>query len=68
MFAKHLREPLEQISKLKSELNTPIILTSPFVRGYFRKLLDQFYPKAIVLSFNEIDNSTQIQALGNIAI
>jgi flagellar biosynthesis protein FlhA len=68
VMQKLVGQLLEQIGKLKSELNTPIILTSPFVRGYFRKLLDQFYPKAIVLSFNEIDNSTQIQALGNIAI
>lgn len=59
---------IEQINKLKTEINIPIVLTSPFVRGYFRKLLDQFYPKAVVLSFNEIDNSVQIQALGNIAI
>lgn len=68
VMQKLVGQLLEQISKLKSEIGTPIILTSPFVRGYFRKLLDQFYPKAIVLSFNEIDNSTQIQALGNIAI
>jgi len=68
VMQKLVGQLLEQIGRLKSELNTPIILTSPFVRGYFRKLLDQFYPKAIVLSFNEIDNSTQIQALGNIAI
>lgn len=59
---------IEHINKLKNEMNIPIVLTSPFVRGYFRKLLDQFYPKAVVLSFNEIDNSVQIQALGNIAI
>lgn len=59
---------IEHINKLKGEINIPIILTSPFVRSYFRKLLDQFYPKAVVLSFNEIDNSVQIQALGNIAI
>ncbi|WP_313341551.1 flagellar biosynthesis protein FlhA [Sedimentibacter sp.] len=59
---------IDYINKLKSEMNIPIVLTSPFVRSYFRKLLDQFYPKAVVLSFNEIDNSVQIQALGNIAI
>jgi len=59
---------LEQIKKLKDEINVPIILTSPFVRGYFRKLVDQFYPKAVVLSFNEIDNAVQIQAVGNISI
>ncbi|MGD9568614.1 MAG: flagellar biosynthesis protein FlhA [Sedimentibacter sp.] len=68
LMQKLVGQLLEQINKLKNEINIPIILTSPFVRGYFRKLLDQFYPKAVVLSFNEIDNSVQIQALGNIAI
>ncbi len=68
LMQKLVGQLIEQINKLKDEINIPIILTSPFVRGYFRKLLDQFYPKAVVLSFNEIDNSVQIQALGNIAI
>ncbi|MDF2676547.1 MAG: flhA [Bacillota bacterium] len=65
---KIVGELLEQITKLKEEFQVPVILTSPFVRGYFRKLLDQFYPKAVVLSFNEIDNSVQIQAIGNISV
>lgn len=68
MMHKLVSQLIEQINKLKGEISVPIVLTSPFVRGYFRKLLDQFYPKAVVLSFNEIDNSVQIQALGNIAI
>lgn len=68
LMQKMVSQLIEQIGKLKAEISIPIILTSPFVRGYFRKLLDQFYPKAVVLSFNEIDNSVQIQALGNIAI
>lgn len=68
IMQKIVGELLEQIKKLKEEMNVPIILTSPFVRGYFRKLVDQFYPKAVVLSFNEIDNAVQIQAIGNISI
>lgn len=68
VMQKIVGELLEQIKKLKEEINVPIILTSPFVRGYFRKLVDQFYPKAVVLSFNEIDNAVQIQAIGNISI
>ncbi|HBC30038.1 MAG TPA: flagellar biosynthesis protein FlhA [Clostridiales bacterium] len=68
LMQKLVTQLIEQINKLKGEINMPIILTSPFVRGYFRKLLDQFYPKSVVLSFNEIDNSVQIQALGNVAI
>ncbi len=59
---------LEQIEKLKEVISIPIILTSPFVRIYFKKLVDQFYPNAVILSFNEIDNSVQIQAIGNIEI
>jgi flagellar biosynthesis protein FlhA len=59
---------LEQIEKLKEVISFPIILTSPFVRIYFKKLVDQFYPNAVILSFNEIDNSVQIQAIGNIEI
>lgn len=57
---------LDQIEKLKEVISIPIILTSPFVRIYFKKLVDQFYPNAVILSFNEIDNSVQIQAIGNI--
>jgi len=68
IMQKIVGELLEQIKKLKDEISVPIILTSPFVRGYFRKLVDQFYPKAVVLSFNEIDNAIQIQAIGNISI
>lgn len=68
VLQKIVSQLIEQLNNLKNEISIPIILTSPFVRGYFRKLLDQFYPKAVVLSFNEIDNSVQIQALGNIAI
>jgi len=68
LMQKLVSQLIEEINKLKGEMSIPIILTSPFVRVYFRKLLDQFYPKAVVLSFNEIDNSVQIQALGNIEI
>ncbi len=58
----------EQVDKIKELVQTPVILTSPIVRVYFKKLIDQFYPNIVVLSFSEIDTQVQIQALGNIAI
>lgn len=58
----------ECITNVKDIVNTPIILTSPVVRLYFSKLLQQFYPKAVVLSFNELENNVQIQAVANIAV
>ncbi len=57
-----------QIEKIKDVVPSPIVLTSPIVRIYFKKLVDQFIPNITVLSFNEIDNSVQIQAVGNISI
>lgn len=58
----------EEVNKIKDLVQFPIVLTSPVVRIYFKKLLDQFYPNIVVLSFNEIDSNIQIRALGNISI
>lgn len=58
----------DQVDRIKDLVQTPVILTSPIVRVYFKKLIDQFYPNIVVLSFSEIDTQVQIQALGNIAV
>lgn len=57
-----------QIDKIKELVPFTIILTSPIVRLYYKKLVDQFYPNTVVLSFSEVDTNVQIQALGNITI
>jgi len=57
-----------EIEKIKDLVTVPIVLTSPIVRIYFKKLVDQFYPNTVVLSFNEIDPDIKIQALGNITL
>ena len=56
------------IQKFNELSQTPIILVSQVVRGYFSKMITQFYPNLYVLSFNEITNTVQIQALGNITL
>lgn len=58
----------KEVEKIKDLVQVPIVLTSPIVRIYFKKLIDQFYPNSVVLSYNEIDAPIQIQALGNISI
>lgn len=57
-----------QVEKIKDAIPMPIVLTSPIVRIYFKKLIDQFVPNITVISFNEIDNSVQIQAIGNVSL
>ena len=56
----------EHLKKFGDLAQTPVILVSQVIRGYFSKMITQFYPNVYVLSFNEITNSVQIQALGNI--
>lgn len=58
----------EQIKKFNDLEQKPVILTSQVVRLYFYRLIEQFYPNVYVLSFNEIANNIQIQAVGNITV
>ncbi len=58
----------EEIDKIKDVIPTVIILTSPVVRIYFKKLTEQFISNITVLSYSEIDASAQIQAIGNISL
>lgn len=46
----------------------PIILTSPVVRSYFKKLVVQIAPDLVVLSYNEIDPSAEIQSIGMVSV
>ena len=57
-----------QLSKLTSLGIQPIILTSPVVRIYFKKLVEQIAPDLVVISYNEIDPSSEIQSIGMVGI
>ncbi len=58
----------EEVRKFQEIGQVPIILTSQVVRVHFYRLVEQFFPDVFVLSFNEISNNIQIQAVGNIAV
>ena len=57
-----------QLSKLTALGIQPIILTSPVVRIYFKKLVEQVAPDLVVISYNEIDPSSEIQSIGMVGI
>lgn len=59
---------MDCITRVKDAIDVPIILTSPIVRIYFSKMLEQFYPNAVVLSFNELNSNVQIQAVANVTL
>ncbi|OGO88277.1 MAG: flagellar biosynthesis protein FlhA [Clostridiales bacterium GWE2_32_10] len=58
----------KEVSKLTSSGGQPIILTSPIVRLYFKKIIEPILPNIAVLSFNEIDNWVEVQSVGMVSI
>lgn len=58
----------QEISKLTSLGLQPIILTSPIVRTYFKRLVEQIAPDLVVLSYNEIEPNAEIQSIGMVGI
>lgn len=46
----------------------PIIISSPNVRIYLRRMLEKFFPHITVLSYNEISNDANIRSLGMLVL
>ncbi|MGN8644982.1 flagellar biosynthesis protein FlhA [Gracilibacillus sp. HCP3S3_G5_1] len=54
----------ENVENMSLQEETPVILCSPTIRMYFKQLLDRFYPHVIVLSYNELEPTAEIQSIG----
>jgi flagellar biosynthesis protein FlhA len=54
----------EEIFKLENVGKSPIIITSPIVRLYFKKLTEDFFKDLIVVSYNEVDSNIELQSVG----
>lgn len=63
-----IRQMAEQMKKFSGLAQNPVILTSQVMRVHFYHLIEQFYPKVRVLSFNEIANNVQIQSIGSLRL
>ncbi len=58
----------EESKKLENLGKTPIILTAPIVRVYFKKLIEEYYKDVIVISYNEIDSNIELQSVGMVTV
>ncbi len=54
------------IEKMAGAGRQPIVLCSPAVRPYFKKIIERFIPHLTVISFSELLPRTEIQSLGSI--
>ena len=53
-----------EIGKLESLGKNPIIITSPIVRMYFKRLTEDYFGDLIVVSYNEVEPNVELQSVG----
>ena len=58
----------EETDKLEELGRTPIIITSPIVRMYLKKLTQEQFRNLHVLSYNEIDSDVELQSVGMVTV
>lgn len=53
-----------EIKKLEDLGKIPLVITSPIVRAYFKKLTEDYYKDLVVVSYNEVESSVELQSVG----
>lgn len=56
-----LMKLVEKVAQLGKQ---PVVLASPMVRLYFKRLTEQTIPGLVVLSYNELDPSVKVRSVG----
>ncbi|MFQ7575352.1 MAG: flagellar biosynthesis protein FlhA [Lachnospira sp.] len=54
----------EALKKLEDMGKAPIVITSPIVRLYFKKLASDYYKDIIAISYNEVESNVELQSVG----
>ena len=65
---KILKSTEAEIKKMEDMGKIPIIVTSPIVRMYYKKLTQDYYKDLIVVSYNEIESNIELQSVGMVSI
>jgi len=61
VIMQNLLKLVEKVAQLGKQ---PIVLASPMVRLYFKRLTEQYIPGLVVLSYNELDPSAKVRSIG----
>jgi flagellar biosynthesis protein FlhA len=65
LIFKDLNRCLDEIQSLGYQ---PIIVCSPTIRAYFKKLIESHFPDVSVISFGELPGDVQIESIGKVRI
>lgn len=58
----------DEVEKVVSAGQQPILVTAPIVRFYLKKFVDQISEEIVVLSYNEIDRHAKIKSIGVVSV
>lgn len=58
----------EEMQKMEELGKNPIIVTSPIVRMYFKKITSEQFRDLIVVSYNEIASDVELQSIGMVTV
>lgn len=53
-----------EVKKLENLGKNPIIITSPIVRMYFKRLTEDYFKDLVVVSYNEVESNVELQSVG----
>lgn len=65
---KIIKSTEEEINKLEKMGKVAIIITSPIVRMYYKKLTQDYFKDLVVVSYNEIESNVELQSVGMVSI
>jgi flagellar biosynthesis protein FlhA len=54
----------KEVQKLENLGKNPIVITSPIVRMYFKRLTEDYYRELVVVSYNEVETNVELQSVG----
>lgn len=57
-----------EAEKMVASGRVPIILTSPIVRIYFKRIIEERFPDVVVISYSELDPNIELQSVGMVTI
>ena len=57
-----------EVAKLENLGKNAIVITSPIVRMYFKKLTEDYFRDLIVVSYNEVESNIELQSVGMVSL
>jgi flagellar biosynthesis protein FlhA len=57
-----------ELKKLEDMGKNPIVITSPIVRLYFKKMAMDYFKDIVVVSYNEVESNVELQSVGMVTV